>query len=214
MSKEIQADEKFLEALSVCLTGLNRVFGASAANPENTDMRRDQHKMAQMQVGVFLSSVGLRDIGEQFYFLACALDDLGEGIPHPVLTAKKRKGGRTPDRADVWAVRGLVAIAIDCYRKAGKSEADIAKTITKQKEFAALLRPNTNLKTAPFGWLDQLRDGQVQSILARGRWEQFSTQVQNQNNTSEEWARIAASFLDDAKRHCSQLVKNNPPKNF
>lgn len=204
----IDLDERFAGAFGECAAALEKFFNAPAKDGETPELKRDRYVLALMALSQFFNAIDQNKSAEELLWLASALHDLKEGTTHPVLLARKRtSGGRALDSTDVWSARSKVAIGIEALRRAGKSDSIIAKRLDRRKaDLAKLLRPSTNLKTAPFNWLDQLKDGNATNLIAKGRWQMFATGVGAVTLPGEQWEKLGEGMLDSAARDAGKLV--------
>lgn len=159
-------------ALAKYVADLQRYFTAEA--PAGTDeylALRRRYMHAQLAASELLKALGETGLSDEMYRLALALNDLDTGVVHPVVAPNVRGGGRVPDPSDVWVNRTRVAFAIECLRRAGRPDNVICKRLKKYPGLQSLLRPGTELETAAFGWLDQLKKQTVNNPLAIAAWD-------------------------------------------
>jgi hypothetical protein len=138
-------------------------------------------------------------------------DQLGEGVPHPILTAAVRKG--PPHiRIDVEGARECVCAALECLtRLTGKTREEIAKEIAgKYRSLKRLMRGVTRtsargksreqLKRAILSWHDRIQQGKAHEFMVRS-WA----------NVLNELAQPGAPLLDLSRRYL-EMARNAAEK--
>ncbi len=205
--KRIELDDRFAAAFSRCITSVNARL-AVAPPGETAEDKRQRYVLSLAAIGKFFGDLDQPNVAKELQWLATALFDLDDGTTHPVLMARKREGGgRRPDSGEVWSARAKVAIAVECFHRAGKLDSAIDVLIRKKRAaLERLLRPGADLKTAPFGWLEQIKSGQTTNLHARGRWEMFEMHFGSQARTVPEWADLGNQMLESAAADASRLV--------
>ena len=162
----------------------------------------------QRSIGIFFGSIGLRDIERELFKFAVALDDLDRGTVHQMLEpAKKRpKGGRTPDRSEIWVARAGIAGAAQCFLAANLS----AKRV-REKEIAVLVRTGATIDLSVFSWLNHFTKKKVPAG-ARGSWESYSSHIdrfKGYQPSEAEWLHLGDMFLDIACKQATRIAASS-----
>jgi hypothetical protein len=120
-----------------------------------------QHVMASLVVAQLLTDVGQPETAAHFHTLAEALQDVANGISHPLFKVEKTdkfaagKRGRQHDTSETWRIRSSLCIGVE-FLIAGGLDQDAAVTFVIQKhrkQLVKLLRPGTGLKSCLQTWL-------------------------------------------------------------
>jgi hypothetical protein len=139
------------------------------------------------------------------------LDQLGEGVQHPVVTAAVRKGPPRI-RVDVSGARECVCAALECLtRLPGKTREEIAQEIAdKYPILKRLMRGVTRtsaraksrgqLKVAILSWHDRLQQGNAHEFVVRS-WA----------NVLNELAQPGAPFLELSRMYL-EIARNAAEK--
>jgi len=143
-------------------------------------------------------------IWKRFYHVAQALDDLKHGVVSPILRAIEVHN-RKSDNSAAWGVRAKVAIALECFLRSGMSHKEAA-AIVSRRSLEPLLRPGTDLKTAPLNWLSNLRRSKNKNKAAKSHWDVFQEACAMATDpTSEGWKAAGERFLKQAEEDLRSL---------
>ena len=168
----------------------------------------------QRSIGIFFCSIGLRDIERELFKFAVALDDLDRGTVHQMLEpAKKRqKGGRTPDRSEIWVARAGVAAAAQCFLAANLSaKRVIIRILEREKEIAILVRTGATIDLSVFSWLKHFKKKKVPAG-ARGSWENYSSNIdefKEYQPLESGWLHLGDMFLDIACKQATRIATSS-----
>lgn len=119
-----------------------------------------RYAVATTLTSQLLTRAGSPEIAQKFLWLAEALQDLAEGVPHPLLTVQKKQG-RQNDTSAVWRIRAGFCVSIEYLVASGMKEADAIEIALKKKhraKLARLLRSKADLKTSIRGWRKQFKN--------------------------------------------------------
>ena len=144
------------EAFADRITGAFRHQEAGAVDrPMAT--KQAQFAIASMAVAQLLKDMGQSDTAAHFHELAEALQDVVDGINHPLFKVETEcpKRGRQHDTSRVWAVRSSLCIAVEFMIAGGTSQDEAVTYVVRKyrKDFSRLLRPGTDLKSSLLTWL-------------------------------------------------------------
>lgn len=132
----------------VALGKLSRFF--DAINPDSAD-----------------ADLAARGVAMRLMELSAMLQDLNEGICHPVLKASDRSGRKV--RFDVWIVRDMVVRGVQVLVMSGMDVTVAARTIAAR--FPSLNRlkrdERNDLATVILSWEKNLREGTVSNEIIR-----------------------------------------------
>ena len=157
-----------------------------------------------------LKQLGVDEIiWKRFYHVANALDDLKHGIVSPTLRATHVRN-RISDNSATWAVRARVAVALECFLRSGMSLDEATAIISRQRSLKPLLRPGTDLKTAPLNWRNNLKRKKNKNDAATSLWDSFEEACTSAGfRASEEWKAAAKRFLGRASEDLQLLQSVN-----
>ena len=116
---------------------------------------------------------------EQLHVLARAIADLKDSIRSPLLEMAPAEGGRQLDSSNVWTIRAIAAVGLECLNRGGLSLKDAAKEAEDTyKELRRLLRRNSSVASSLMNWRNQLTTELKETRLA------FSTKRRLQISSS------------------------------
>jgi len=123
--------------------------------------KQTQYVLANLAIAKLLEDVGQPEAAAPFHTLAEALQDVVEGISHPLFKVEKidihapAKRGRQHDTSETWRGRSSLCIGIEFLIAGGLSQDEaVAFAIRKHRmQLIKLLRPGTDLKSSLPTWL-------------------------------------------------------------
>ncbi|MBA2397889.1 MAG: hypothetical protein H0V72_04180 [Bradyrhizobium sp.] len=134
-------------------------YGGPDSIEHSIATKQMQYVQASMAVARLLRNIGQREAGGHFHKLAEALQDVVEGINHPLFKVQKlekpSKRGRQNDTSEIWRIRSFLCIGVQ-FLIVGGLEQDDAVTLVAQRhrmQLTRLTRPGTNLKSSLPTWL-------------------------------------------------------------
>lgn len=160
-----EAWETFAKELTVPLNDLDPQPAARPLAAEQT-----RHIRASMAVASLLKSVGQDESAAKFHRIAQALQDLVDGIPHPLFRIERPTGkaGRRPDNSAIWGARSQVCVGLEFLIASGLEQHDAIKVATgkHRQKLAKLQRPGTDLKSSLATWLKSFAADEVANEVA------------------------------------------------
>jgi hypothetical protein len=194
---------------------IQRAFNAAAddvgLNP--LSMQQVRYSVAIIRVAELLKAVGQKEISDHFYVLAEAMNDLVDGVPHPLFKAGSPSGkrGRKPDTGAVWRIRASVCVGIELLKVGGMDEDDAIKQTAKihKKDLSRLLRPNADLNSSIKTWLKSFANDEIRNEVALSSYKRAMAPLpflplrfsgDQIRHAGEQWIKSAADWT-------SSLVK-------
>jgi hypothetical protein len=150
---------------------LEMMLLAEKSSTDLTEVEMDRERLADViaRTAAFMGEAGASTAKDKLMGYYSALRDLDQGITHPIFKAATRIG-KPPPGSVVWRSRATVAIALDCFLRAGISFDDAFKRIKKVPNIQRLVSPGRDLKKSVQNWRDTLNDGSVDNYIALERW--------------------------------------------
>jgi hypothetical protein len=146
----------------------------------------------------------VNEIAARFQELAEALQDVVDGIPHPMFKAIVKRG-RTPDPRTVWRIRATVCVALEYLSRAGIDDC-VGFAIRKhRRRLERLLRTNTTLESSIRAWRRNFASEQVQDEAALEIYKRGIEMLGEQ--TDDDMRAIGEALLEKAATRTDQIVK-------
>jgi hypothetical protein len=113
------------------------------------------------------TDIAARGVAMRFMDLAGILQDLEEGLSHPVLKANDKIGRKV--RFDVWVLRDMVVRGLQVLVMSGMDSTVAARTIAKRFPSLDRLKRDArdDLTTAILSWEKNLREGTISNEIVR-----------------------------------------------
>jgi hypothetical protein len=126
---------------------------------------------ASLAIAKLLKTVGQEELAGKFHSLAEALQDVVEGLPHPLFSVERPKatGGRRPDTAAVWRTRSSLCAGLEFLMAGGGMDQESAINLVIKRhrtQFGKLLRPGAELKSSIRTWMKSFATDAVQNEVA------------------------------------------------
>lgn len=172
-----------------------------------------RYTVAIIRVAELLTAVGEKEIANRFYVLAEALNDLVEGIPHPLFKVETptNKRGRKPDTSAIWRIRSNVCIAIEFMKAGGMTEDDAIAQVSKAHKAALvnLLRPNTEIKSSIKTWLKSFANDEVRNEVALSSYKHGVAPLSSLRLkfSGDQIRHVGEQLILDAAKWASSIVK-------
>lgn len=206
----------FTSAWKSCADQMKFAFEVPDSQAEEQPLASQQSRyvLAIMSFAFFLDQVGQRDIAHHFHFLAEAMNDLGDGIPHPLfsISAPDGKGGRKQDTSAVWRTRSIICVGIESMKAGGVTEEDAIKQISKvyRRALVNLLRPSAGLESSIRTWMKSFANDEVRNEIALSTYKQglSGLSLYRSKFTGEELRLAGERLVSDAAKRASSLVRN------
>ena len=155
---------------------INLVFQAGAAEAQTRPIavKQTQYVLANMAIAKLLRDVGQPHVAAHFHTMAEALQDVVDGISHPLFKVEKidklatAKRGRRNDTSETWRIRSSLCIGVEYLIAGGLDQsAAVAFVVKKHRiQLANLLRPGTDLKSSLPTWLKTFATDATSNVVA------------------------------------------------
>jgi hypothetical protein len=157
----------FFKAWKTFNDEIGRVFNCEVAEQEARPVatKQTRYVLANLAIADLFYDIGQRETAAHFHKLAEALQNVVEGINHPLFKVEKAdrdaagKRGRQHDTSETWRIRASLCIGIE-FLIASDTDKDNARENAisfvdrkHRKQLVKLLRPGTNLKSSLRTWL-------------------------------------------------------------
>lgn len=189
-------------------------FQAAESEAESRPLATQQvrYVLANISIAYFLDEIGQGDLAAHFHFLAEAMNDLVDGIPHPLFKVEApSKRGRQPDTSAIWRIRSTVCIGIEFLIAGGMSDDGAIQFVAKKhkKELASLLRPNADLKSSIKTWLKSFANDDVRNEVALSSYKQEAAHLETLRlkYTGDQIRGVGEHLVAKAAERASSLVK-------
>ena len=149
---------------------------------------------------------------DRFHFLAEAMQDLVEGLPHPLfkVEALSNKRGRHPDPSAVWRIRSNVCIGVELLMAGGMDEDAAIKFVANKhkKAFKNLLRPNAELRSSITTWRKAFANDEVRNDVALSSYKEGMVLLPSfrQQCTGEQFRRAGETVSEKAAERAATLA--------
>lgn len=199
--------EKFAEEISL-------VFKAGGDDSKDRPLATVQTRyvLANLALAQLMKSIGQQDTADRFHFLAEAMQDLVDGLPHPLfkVEAPSNKRGRHPDSSAVWRIRSNVCIGVELFIAGGMDEDEAIKLVVNKHKNALknLLRPNAELRSSIKTWLKAFANDEVRNEVALSSYKEGMALLPSfrQQCTGEQFRRAGERMSEKAAERASTLV--------
>lgn len=208
-------DSDFFVAWEKFAGDISRAFYEAADDAITRPLATQQarYTVAIIRVAELLTAVGEREIANKFYALAEALNDLVEGIPHPLFKVEVSTGkrGRRPDTSAIWRIRSSVCIGIEFMKAGGMVEDDAIAQVSKAHKVALtnLLRTNTEIKSSIKTWLKSFANDEVRNEVALSSYKHGVAPLSSlrMKFTGEQIRHVGERLISDAAKWASSIDK-------
>lgn len=147
--------------------------------------KQSQYVLANMAIARLMRDVGQTETANHFVTLAEALQDVVEGINHPLFEVQKidkhtaGKRGRKHDTSETWRVRSSLCIGVQFLIAGGlDQDAAVAFVIRKYRlQLTKLLRPGTDLKSSLPTWLKTFATDATNNDVALSNYKHGMTRL-------------------------------------
>jgi hypothetical protein len=156
----------------------------------------------------------------RLFGLATAIEQLNDGVTHPMLMKETRLGPKN-DRHDIWNARKFVCAALECYVRSRKfTRAAAADFIaSKHQILKRLIRHATTdtpsrasrkrLSGAILSWHQQFKQGEAIETV-QSTWPNMLKILDEGKCRSAEWTARADFCLQMAREFASAIVLKSP----
>lgn len=212
-------DANFFEEWEIFADQLKLIFqyGGPEAVTRPIATKQTQYVLASMAIARLLSNIGQRDTGAHFHRLAEALQDVVEGINHPLFKVEKidrgaaGKRGRQNDTSETWRIRASLCIGVQFLMAGGVEQKDaVAFVIRKHRmQFVNLTRPGTNLKSSLPTWLKTFATDATSNEVALSTYKEGITglaEYQRQYSPND-IRRVGEQLIAGAAKKAEGLVR-------
>ncbi len=161
---------------------INLVFQAGAAEAQTRPIavKQTQYILANLAIAKLLRDVGQPQVAAHFHTMAEALQDVVEGISHPLFKVEKidklaaGKRGRQNDTSETWRIRSSLCIGVEFLIAGGLDQsAAVAFVVKKHRtQLTNLLRPGTDLKSSLPTWLKTFATDATSNVVALSSYKE------------------------------------------
>jgi hypothetical protein len=163
------ATAKFINATEKLHQTVTRAFNQEPDHQRTTFYERERLAAALVGVAQYFTSVIGRPIGDQFFELASAIEDLNVGTVHPLLK-RERADHRRADPSQVWRARAHTVLGLEALLRSGLNRdeaiAKIASHCPNVADLARVRRDRFKLDVIVFGWRREFKANRVKNFEA------------------------------------------------
>jgi hypothetical protein len=211
-----------IQAMGEMFLRIEQVLGAIPP-PDMDKARAERHRSIRVLLAVrdFIrqswGEPASKDAQTHLFHLATRLEQLNDGVAHPMLRPEPRNS-RRPDRFDIWEARECVCAAVECHMRSRKHTREAAaRFIARQRpilkrlirdacEHDAMRATKEKLADAIVSWHRQFQQGEANKV-AQDMWSGTLQLLDGCGATTpENWAEMAQVFLKMALDHASALM--------
>jgi hypothetical protein len=166
-------EPEFFAAWEIFAEEVTLAFKMGRASEADQPLATEQvrYVFACMAIAKLSKSVGEDETAGKFHLLAEAMQDVVDGLPHPLFSVEqpKAKGGRRRDTAAMWRTRSSLCVGINFLMDGGNLDQETAiKLVAKghYAQFLKLLRPGADLESSIRTWMKSFATDDVQNVVA------------------------------------------------
>ena len=206
------------------LLNLRQILAADRP-PEISEALAEQRRTIQLlkALSIFIDQAWIEPRSEAWHAtrylfdLAAGIDQLQQGVVHPVFMKTKRNGA-PPDSQDVWHARKWVCLALECLSNSGKPETDavelianghpVLKRLIRHAEEGKVMRNvnKTTLAGAIVSWYATFQEGGVANAIAQDSWSTILRTIQPGNRTPSQLEELGDRFLALARESAKAVT--------
>jgi hypothetical protein len=150
-----------------------------------------------------------------------SVQQLGEGVPHPMWTPKNIGAGRKPDPRETWVARRFVCAALECYMRGrgigreaaadiiARSQPTLARLLRDADESITKKRTRDKLGSAIVSWHRLFQNGEVDEFENR-HWADTMDALQEASRLpgfeKQDWTWCASTFLRMARDEAALVI--------
>jgi hypothetical protein len=170
-------DAGFLSAWETFADEVTLAFKMGSSGEVDRPLATEQTRyvMASLAIAKLLKTVGQEETAGKFHLLAEALQDVVEGLPHPLFSVERSKttAGRRADTAAVWRTRSSVCAGLEFLIAGGLDQEAAINLATKKhrSQLAKLLRSGADLKSSIRTWMKSFATDVVQNEVALSNYK-------------------------------------------
>ena len=136
-------------------------------------VKQMRYVLANMAVAQLLRDIGQHKIAGDFHLMAEAMNDLVDGIPHPLFKIERPadapgRRGRVENTSAVWRIQASVCVGIQYMISSGMEKSDAILHMTRKHKngLTKLLRPNSGLTSSVETWVKNFATDNVSNETA------------------------------------------------
>ena len=169
---------------------------------------RGRYAAALSHVENFLGQTGAaQKVSRKFGGLAIILLDLARGVIHPILRTPHPVSTRPEDREDIWVLRALAAVGVDCLSRAMAQSKAATEAARKYPKLSRLLRPGTQLDSCLLNWRSSLKKRTAKNKAAIHAFHDgLAVLAGRQIQQPEHFALIGHHMLASAEQSALSIV--------
>jgi hypothetical protein len=159
----------------------------------------------------------------RLFILATALEQLNDGVTHPMVNAETRRGPKS-DRHDIWNARKYVCAALECFIRSRKhtrsaaakfvaSKHPILKRLLRHANEATVSRATApKLSDAILSWQRQFQQGEAIETVQSAWPDMLQLLDDGEHKTPDLWIAQANVCLQMASNLASEIVLTSPKR--
>jgi len=200
--------EKFVDKVT-------EVFNASdpreADRPVATMQMRYVH--ANMAVAELLKSTGHLKTAIHFHTIAEALNDVADGVSHPLFKVERPSGkpGRVRDTSDIWRIRASVCLGMEYLIAGGKTPEKAIEFVIQnyRKKLVKLLRTKAKIESSLPTWHKSFEMDDVSNATALSYYKDGMSILKTlkQDRTGTEILKAGEILIENAAERASKITK-------
>jgi hypothetical protein len=152
-----------------------RYVGDGSEQNRPIALHQTRYVLASLAMAQLFKDLEQQELAAQFHFLAEAMQDLVDGIAHPLFKVEApSRPGRQPDTSVVWRIRSSVCIGIEFLIAGGMKDDEAVQFVAKKhkKALTKILRPNAELKSSLKTWLKSFANDEVRNDVALASYKE------------------------------------------
>ena len=158
----------------------------------------------------------------QLYFLRIilSLQQLNDGVRHPMFEPIGPGRGASDDRAEIWRARKIVCLALYCLERDGGGKGrlhSLAHDLAKHEIFKRLMRRHKRktrdaLASAIVSWFTSFKQGKAH-WTAQMHWQRFCRDIDHKVECDpKKYAELAPSLVAWAINETAKIIPAEPTK--
>ncbi|EAQ36916.1 hypothetical protein NB311A_07198 [Nitrobacter sp. Nb-311A] len=204
---------KFFEAWERMVVSIENTFryvGDSSEEERPRALQQSRYVLASLAVAQLFKDLDQRELASHFHILAEAMQDLVDGIPHPLFKVETQpRRGRHNNTSAVWRIQSSLCVGIRFMIAGGVTEDEAVSFVMKKHKnsFKKLLRPGAGLRSSINSWLKKFETEDVSNDIALNAYKIGISRVpEAMDKFPGEHLRAAAEkMVADAATRANQL---------
>lgn len=210
--RSIYTPEFFLawEKMAGSMENAFRYVGDGFEDGRPLALQQTRYVLASMALAQLFKDLGQQEYAANFHVLAEGLQDLVDGIPHPLFKVERSaRRGRQGNTSAVWRIQASLCIGLRFMMAGGAAQSDaVASVIKKHKNsLKKLLRPGAELRTSISSWLKKFESDDVSNDVALSSYKTGISAIPDAKNkfSGEHLRLVGAKLVAAAAARADQL---------